>query len=404
MSSSHEENQQYLQKNVRGILQPMVSAVLLEKPNDPILFMIQWLQNYAGIKSTGENIEQAELENLRKEVKHYKKKYEKEDKEMEVSSESEEDLRPKKKKKIDEEMKKRQKKKKGMRQSVSAEVYGTHNVKKEYVPRVIPKSDEQKERIKEKCLQSFIFNSLDEAELKTVIDSFEEKNYKVGDVVIKQGDEGDVLYLVDTGELDCEKVFKAGDPPTFLKTYKPGESFGELALLYNAPRAATIKAKTDALLWALDRECFNNIVKDAAMRKREKYEDTLKKVEILQTIDPYELGQICDALKPESITAGTKIITQNEEGDKFYILDEGEAHAEKVLEPGKQPENVMKYESGGYFGELALLKNEPRAATVVADTDCKVLTLDRMAFKRLLGPLENLLQRNSEAYVKYMKK
>ena len=140
------------------------------------------------------------------------------------------------------------------------------------------------------------------------------------------------------------------------------------------------------------------------MRKREKYEDTLKKVEILQTIDPYELGQICDALKPESITAGTKIITQNEEGDKFYILDEGEAHAEKVLEPGKQPENVMKYESGGYFGELALLKNEPRAATVVADTDCKVLTLDRMAFKRLLGPLENLLQRNSEAYVKYMKK
>jgi hypothetical protein len=52
----------------------MVSAVLLEKPNDPILFMIQWLQNYAGIKSTGENIEQAELENLRKEVKHYKKK------------------------------------------------------------------------------------------------------------------------------------------------------------------------------------------------------------------------------------------------------------------------------------------------------------------------------------------
>ena len=54
--------------------------------------MIQWLQNYAGIKSTGENIEQAELENLRKEVKHYRKKYEKEDKEMEVSSESEEDL------------------------------------------------------------------------------------------------------------------------------------------------------------------------------------------------------------------------------------------------------------------------------------------------------------------------
>ena len=94
-------------------------------------------------------------------------------------------------------------------------------------------------------MQSFIFNSLEDKELTTVIDAFEEKKYKAGEVVIKQGDEGDVIYLVDTGELDCEKVFKAGDPPTYLKTYKPGESFGELALLYNAPRAATIKAKTD---------------------------------------------------------------------------------------------------------------------------------------------------------------
>jgi len=65
--------EEYLQKNVRGILQPMVSAVLLEKPKDPILFMIRWLQNYSGIQSIGENIEQTELENLRKEVKRYKK-------------------------------------------------------------------------------------------------------------------------------------------------------------------------------------------------------------------------------------------------------------------------------------------------------------------------------------------
>ena len=366
--------------------------------------MIQWLQNYAGIKSTGENIEQAELENLRREVKHYKKKYEKEDKEMEVSSESEEDLSPEEQKRIDEEMKKRQQKKKGMRQSVSAEVYGIHNKKEAFVPRVIPKTEEQKKRIVEKCLQSFIFNSLEDNELKTVIDSFEEKKYKAGDYVIKQGEEGDVLYLVDTGELDCEKVFKQGDPPTYLKTYVPGESFGELALLYNAPRAATIKAKTDSLLWALDRQCFNNIVKDAAIKKREKYENTLKKVELLKQLDPYELGQICDALKMETVTAGTRIINQDEEGDKFYILDDGKAHAAKVLEPGKPEESVLDYEKGGYFGELALLKNEPRAASVIADTDCKLLTLDRMAFKRLLGPLENLLQRNSEAYVKYMKK
>ena len=51
----------------------------------------------------------------------------------------------------------------------------------------------------------------------------------------------------------------------YLKTYEPGEAFGELALLYNAPRAATIKAKNNCTLWVLDRNTFNHIVKDASM-------------------------------------------------------------------------------------------------------------------------------------------
>ena len=365
--------------------------------------MIQWFQKTYNLKPP-QSSQKAELESLRKEVQEYRKKYNKEDKEMEVSSESDSVIDEEEQKKIDEEMRKKQQKKKVMRTSVSAEVYGIHNVKKPYIPRVIPKTDEQLERIKDRCMLSFIFNSLDDKELKTVIDSFEEKNYTAGQNVITQGEEGDVLYLVDSGELDCEKVFKSGDPPTYLKTYKQGESFGELALLYNAPRAATIRAKTDATCWALDRECFNNIVKDAAIKKREKYENTLKKVEILKSIDPYELGQICDALKTQNFEKGETIIKQGDRGDVFYILDEGKAHAEKVFEDGNVPQNVKDYESGGYFGELALLKGEPRAATIIADTYCKCLSLDRMAFKRLLGPLEKILQRNSENYIKYMKK
>ena len=365
--------------------------------------MIEYLQKEYNIKPPVQSQVQ-ELITLRKQVEEYRKKYDKEDKEMEVSSESESEVNAEEQKKIDEELQKRQQKKKNFRVSVSAEVYGIHNIKKPFIPRVIPKTEDQKERIREKCMQSFLFNSLEDKELKTVIDSFEEKKYKAGENVITQGEEGDVLYLVDSGELDCEKVFKAGDPPTYLKTYKPGESFGELALLYNAPRAATIRAKTDAICWALDRECFNNIVKNAAITKREKYENTLKKVEILKSIDPYELGQICDALKTKIFKKGELIIKQGDKGDVFFILDEGQAHAEKVFEEGKKPQRVKDYEAGGYFGELALLKNEPRAATIITDTNCRCLALDRMAFKRLLGPLENILQRNSDNYIKYMKK
>jgi cAMP-dependent protein kinase regulator len=57
-----------------------------------------------------------------------------------------------------------------------------------------------------------------------------------------------------------------------LKKYQPGESFGELSLLYNAPRAATIIADDEAILWSLDRNTFTHIVKDSASKKREKYE------------------------------------------------------------------------------------------------------------------------------------
>ena len=294
--------------------------------------------------------------------------------------------------------------KRGQRSSVSAEVFGMFNKKGDFKPRVIPKKPEQKEKIKNKCLQSFIFNALEDQDMATVVDAFEEKRYKSGEYVITQGEQGDVIYLVDTGELGCEKTFKKGDKPTFLKNYYEGDSFGELALLYNVPRAASIYAKTDVILWALDRGTFNNIVKEAAIKKREKYEKSLKNVHILSTIDNYELSQICDAVHSEKVNAGEFIIKQGEKGDKFYILDEGEAYASKVFNEGEEAKNVKDYKSGDYFGELALLKDEPRAASIIAKTDCKLLTLDRMAFKRLLGPLEDILQRNSETYLKYNSK
>ena len=73
-----------------------------------------------------------------------------------------------------------------------------------------------------------------------------------------------------------------------MKVYEAGETFGELSLLYNAPRAATIIAITDSLLWALDRATFNNIVKKSAVKKREKYEEFMSKNPLFSEMDPYE--------------------------------------------------------------------------------------------------------------------
>ena len=85
----------------------------------------------------------------------------------------------------------------------------------------------------------------------------------------------------------------------------------------------------------------------------------------------------------------------------MYFLVEGEAFASKVID-GTATE-VKQYKTGDYFGELALLRNEPRAASVIARTSISTVTMDRHAFKRMLGPLEEILKRNVDLYSQYKK-
>lgn len=89
-----------------------------------------------------------------------------------------------------------------------------------------------------------------------------------------------------------------------MKHYQAGDAFGELALLYNAPRAATITADNDCQLWVLDRETFNHIVKDSSRNRREKYEHFLTKVKILESMEAYERSVLSDAFVEETFKAG----------------------------------------------------------------------------------------------------
>jgi cAMP-dependent protein kinase regulator len=219
-----------------------------------------------------------------------------------------------------------------LRESVSAEAYGIYHKPQEFIARVIHKSHDEIEKIKKCISHNFMFSSLDDKDLNTVINAMEETSFKSGEIVIKEGYDGDVLYLVQHGELDCTKNIQGVD--TFIKTYIQGEAFGELALLYNAPRAATIKANTDCILWALDRETFNHIVKNSAIKRREMHYNFLKSVEILSSMDDYEITQVCDSLKTMKFKAGEHIIKQGEIGDNFYIIEEGQAYASKLFDGG----------------------------------------------------------------------
>jgi cAMP-dependent protein kinase regulator len=111
-------------------------------------------------------------------------------------------------------------------------------------------------------------------------------------------------------------------------------------------------------------------------------------------MEPYERSVLSDAFIEEKFKAGDFVIRAGEEGNKFYLIEEGECVATK----GEESKEVMHYQPGQYFGERALLKNEPRAANIVCKTDCTLVSVDRHSFKRLLGPLDTILRRNMDIY------
>merc|ERR1740138_922809 len=141
-----------------------------------------------------------------------------------------------------------------------------------------------------------------------VIGAMKEVNATAGQRVINQGDSGDFLFVIESGTLDCS--IKVDGTDKIVKTCEAGDVFGELALLYNCPRAASVEARDKCVLWQLDRDTFNNIVKEAAQKKRERYNTFLGKVPLLASMDAYERSQLADALKPEIVNDGSVIVKQ----------------------------------------------------------------------------------------------
>lgn len=130
------------------------------------------------------------------------------------------------------------------------------------------KEEEEKKEIREILKSNFMFSSLDEKDQGIVVDAMGVRRYVEGELVIRQGDDGCELYIVAEGELKCYKRFPNNDQDTFLKNYQKGEVFGELALMYNTPRAASIEAETKSKLYSLDRDTFSKIVKTSAIKRR----------------------------------------------------------------------------------------------------------------------------------------
>lgn len=206
----------------------------------------------------------------------------------------------------------------------------------------IPKSESETSMIKESLRSHFLFKSLEEGQCKQVIDAMEEKKFHTGETIIEQGAVGDFFYIVSSGEVDC---FVNDIKVT---SYQRGGSFGELALMYNAPRAATLKAISDVTLWALDRISFRSILMDHNAKKRKMHEKFLEDVPLFKSLELPEIHKIADALEPVQFKEGDVVLKEGDTGDSFYLIEHGEALFYK--HDGKKEQLVNKLKKGDYFG------------------------------------------------------
>ncbi|XP_034447745.1 protein kinase, cAMP-dependent, regulatory, type II, alpha A [Hippoglossus hippoglossus] len=284
------------------------------------------------------------------------------------------------------------------RVSVCAEAFNPDDDDEDTEPRVVhPKTDEQRCRLQEACRDILFFKTLDQEQFSEVLDAMFESRVQPLDHVIDQGDDGDNFYVIERGVFD---IVVSGN---CVGQYNNKGSFGELALMYNTPRAATIVATEEGSLWGLDRATFRRLIVKTNAKKRRMYETFIESVPLLKSLEANERMKIVDVLGAKQFLDGERIITQGDKAECFYVVESGEV---KIMMKSKTKADhadnaeveITRCNRGQYFGELALVTNKPRAASAYAVGNVKCLVIDIQAFERLLGSCKEIMKRNITHY------
>lgn len=272
-----------------------------------------------------------------------------------------------------------------------------------------PKTADELLRISAAVKTNFLFAHLNDAQRQELYLAMKRTEVKAGEVVIRQGDPGEWFYVVDSGVFTVTQRQRDGDKErdVHIFTYKNEggvhHCFGELALMYSKPRAATVTAETDGVLWAMARSSFRRVLMKSSAQTLTK---VLRSVDILRSLSTVQLQRLQDILTEVRFDDGAAVITQGDVGKEFYIIVEGAVVCTR--QDGEEPPvELMRLKQYQYFGERALLHDAPRAATVTAVGPTKCLSVERRAFEEVLGPLQSIIDddakvRERQALVKQL--
>ena len=221
--------------------------------------------------------------------------------------------------------------------------------------------------------------------MERIIECMRPVKCKENDSIIKQGDLGDLFYCLESGSADAT-VKGAG----VVKSYARGECFGELALIYNSPRAASVTAKSDCSMWVLDLRTFRAILATASTSKLVTRCEFLQKCEFLDPLNSDQITKMASALEECEFEDGDVVVRQGDPGDSFYIIESGKIKCTQLKSSGMEVE-LITLGKADYFGEMALMLNETRHASCISMGKTKLLSLSREKFNMLLGSVQESL-------------
>ncbi|KAM9326107.1 cGMP-dependent protein kinase 1 isoform 2-T2 [Gastrophryne carolinensis] len=260
------------------------------------------------------------------------------------------------------------------------------------------KSERSKDLIKEAILDNDFMKNLEISQIQEIVDCMYPVEYGKDSCIIKEGDVGSLVYVMEDGKVEVTKE------SVKLCTMGPGKVFGELAILYNCTRTATVKTLTNVKLWAIDRQCFQTIMMRTGLIKHTEYMEFLKSVPTFQSLPEEILSKLADVLEETHYEDGDYIIRQGARGDTFFIISKGTVNVTREDSPGEDPIFLRTLTKGDWFGEKALQGEDVRTANVIAAEAVTCLVIDRDSFKHLIGGLDDVSNKayeDAEAKAKY---
>ncbi|XP_023657303.1 cGMP-dependent protein kinase 1 isoform X2 [Paramormyrops kingsleyae] len=252
------------------------------------------------------------------------------------------------------------------------------------------KSKSSQELIQAALLENDFMKHLEVGQILAIVDCMHPTTVTQGCCVIKEGDDGSLVYVLEEGKVEVTKENQK------LCTMDPGRVFGELAILYNCTRTATVTALTDIKLWAINRQCFQTIMMRTGLIRHSQYMEFLRSVPSFQPLPEDVLSKVADVLEETHYADGDYLIRQGATGDTFFIISEGQVKVTKDKSANEETVLLSTLSRGDWFGEQALKGEDVRMANVIAVGDVTCLVIDRETFKQLIGGLEDVSRKVDE--------